>query len=306
MEKPGVSADKLADDFIELSDDLSYARTFYPGSGTEQYLNRLMARFQSHLYKHRSRRKKGVIEFWKTDFPLLIYRERRTLLFAVLFFVAACLLGWFSAGRDGNFLRLILGDAYVNMTIDNIEKGTPMGVYASSDAWEMFWRITINNVRVSLIAFVFGILFSAGTLWVLLQNGVMLGAFQYFFYDRGILLHSALSVWAHGTFEITAIVIAGGAGLIMGNSFLFPGTYTRTDSFMAGALKGIKIVAGLIPFFIVAGAIESYVTRYADSHPWVGLIAILLSLSGIIAYFVWYPHLVNLKYYGENRTEPET
>ncbi len=295
MEQPEKRADQLADDFIELSDDLAYARTFYPGSATEHYLNRLMARFQTRVYRHRSHRQKGILEFWKTEFPRLLYRERKTLLFAFCFFVAAVILGGFSAGRDEGFIRLILGDEYVNRTIDNIDKGTPMGIYASMGAWEMFWAITINNVQVSFVAFVFGILFSAGTLWVLLQNGVMIGAFHYFFYTRGLLLHSSLSVWAHGTFEITAIVVAGGAGLVMGNSFLFPGTYTRGESFRAGALKGIRIIVGLLPFFVTAGLIESYITRYADTHPWVGGIAILLSLTGVIVYFLWYPYYITHK-----------
>ena len=98
-----------------------------------------------------------------------------------------------------------------------------MGVYGSLGEWEMFLFITFNNIKVAFIAFAFGIFFSAGTLWVLFSNGIMLGAFQYFFYERGLLLHSALSVWAHGTFEITSIIIAGAAGLVMGNSFCFRG-----------------------------------------------------------------------------------
>ena len=82
-----------------------------------------------------------------------------------------------------------------------------------------------EQFRVSFIAFAFGLFFSAGTLWILFSNGMMIGAFEYFFYKYGLLAHSVMSVWAHGTFEITSVIIAGAAGLIMGNSFLFPGTY---------------------------------------------------------------------------------
>ena len=102
-----------------------------------------------------------------------------------------------------------------------------------------------------------------------------------------------MSVWAHGTFEITSIIIAGGAGLVMGNSFLFPGTYKRSYSFRNGALRGIKIVTGLIPFFIIAGWIESFITRYADTYPVVGAAAIILSLGGVIGYFVVYPYYLH-------------
>ena len=58
----------------------------------------------------------------------------------------------------------------------------------------------------------------------------MLGSFQWWFKAKGLLLTSILAVWIHGAFEISAIVIAGGAGITLGNGILFPGTYTRVQS----------------------------------------------------------------------------
>lgn len=291
MEKVNhLDADTLASNYVILSDDLSYAKTFYPGSEVVKYLNQLISIYQINIYGQDQSEKKGIIAFWMHEFPLLLYRERRTLLFALLFFLFSALIGVFSTSKDDTFVRLILGDAYVDQTLNNIANGTPMGVYSSSDEGNMFFMITANNIKVSFIAFVFGILFSVGTLWMLFANGIMLGAFQYFFFQQGLLLHSAMSVWAHGTFEITSIIIAGGAGLVMGNSFLFPGTYKRSYSFRQGALRGIKIVTGLIPFFIIAGWIESFITRHADAYPVVGAAAIILSLGGVIGYFVLYPY----------------
>lgn len=291
MEKVShLDAGTLASNYVILSDDLSYAKTFYPGSEVVKYLNQLISVYQINIYGQDQSEKKGIIAFWVREFPLLLYRERRTLLFALLFFLFAALIGVFSTSKDDSFVRLILGDAYVDQTLNNIANGTPMGVYSSYDEGNMFFMITVNNIKVSFIVFVFGILFSVGTLWMLFTNGIMLGAFQYFFFQQGLLLHSAMSVWAHGTFEITSIIIAGGAGLVMGNSLLFPGTYKRSYSFRQGALKGIKIVAGLIPFFVIAGWIESFITRHADTYPVVGAVAIILSLGGVIGYFVLYPY----------------
>ena len=291
MEKVNhLDADTLASNYVILSDDLSYAKTFYPGSDVVKYLNQLIAVYQINIYGQDQSEKKGIIAFWMHEFPLLLYRERRTWVFALLFFLFSALIGVFSTSKDDTFVRLILGDAYVDQTLNNIANGTPMGVYSSSDEGNMFFMITANNIKVSFIAFVFGILFSVGTLWMLFANGIMLGAFQYFFFQQGLLLHSVMSVWAHGTFEITSIIIAGGAGLVMGNSFLFPGTYKRSYSFRQGALRGIKIVTGLIPFFIIACWIESFITRHADAYPVVGAAAILLSLGGVIGYFVLYPY----------------
>ena len=285
-----LDTDTLASNYVILSDDLSYAKTFYPGSDVVKYLNQLISVYQINIYGQERSEKKGILSFWVREFPLLLYRERRTLLFAFLFLLFAALIGIFSTAKDDTFVRLILGDAYVDKTLENIENGTPMGIYSSSNEVDMFFMITANNIKVAFVAFVFGIFFSAGTLWILFSNGVMLGAFQYFFFQHGLLLHSVMSVWAHGTVEITSIIIAGGAGLVMGNSFLFPGTYKRSYSFRNGALRGIKIVTGLIPFFIIAGWIESFITRYADTYPVVGAVAIILSLGGVIGYFVVYPY----------------
>ncbi len=296
MERPEqIDSDTLAANYMELTADLAYARTFYPGSDTQRYLNHLIAGYHANINSHKSQRKTSLFSFWINDFPGLMAQERRTMLFVLCFFVLACMIGAFSARYDDSFVRLILGDAYVNRTLDNITAGKPMDIYNSSGEWDMFFRITINNIRVSFLAFVFGVFCSVGTLWVLLQNGIMLGSFQYLFYGKGLLLHSALSVWAHGTFEITSVIIAGGAGIIVGNSFLFPGTYKRLQSFQIGALKGIKIVIGLIPFFIIAGAIESFVTRHAEAYPFVGACVIVLSLIGVVGYFIIYPYKMRIK-----------
>ena len=287
--RESLDVETVAANFVELSDDLAYARTFYPGSDVERYLNALAGTYQASIHA-RPLERKPLWRFWTDEYPGLVARHGRTLAFALVFFVSAVGIGFFSAAHDADFVRLILGDHYVNMTIENIEAGKPMGVYNDSDAWTMFISITLNNIKVAFVAFAFGLLFSAGTLWVLFANGVMLGAFQYFFYDYGLLFHSMLSVWAHGTFEITSIAIAGGAGLVMGNAFLFPGTYPRLYSFRRGAADGLKLVAGLVPFFVVAGFIESFVTRYADAFPAVGAVAIVLSAIGVVCYFVVLPY----------------
>ena len=119
----------------------------------------------------------------------------------------------------------------------------------------------------------------------------MVGAFQYFFHQQGVLQESLLTIWVHGTLEISAIIIAGAAGFVLGNSFLFPGTYSRGESFRRGARLGLKIVVGLVPIFIIAGFLESFVTRHALSIPsYASLAIIALSLAFIIYYFIILPY----------------
>jgi len=170
-----------------------------------------------------------------------------------------------------------------------------MAVYKAHSEMRMFLGITLNNVLVSFTAFGFGILASFGTAYILLINGIMLGAFQYFFYEYDLLFTSALTIWIHGTLEIAAIVISGGAGITMGNALLFPGTYPRLYALRQGALRGTKIVIGLVPVFILAGFLESFVTRLTEAPIVFKLFIILGSAASLVYYFGIYPHLLRKK-----------
>lgn len=287
-ENPTNDPDELTARFITLTDDLSYARTFYPGSSVLQYLNGLTAHVHGKLYSNRKEDAGRIRAFWVHELPLVFFKARFYLLYAFLFFMVAFFIGTISAANDETFARLILGDSYVNQTLENISKGDPLAIYKSQSSADMFLGITINNIGVSFKAFAFGLIYSVGTIFILVQNGIMLGAFQYFFFEKGLLLESVLKIWIHGTLEISAIVIAGAAGLAMGNSLLFPGTFSRIESFKSGAKQGLKMVIGLVPVFIAAGFLESFVTRLT-LPVWMGAGIILVSATFIIWYFIIYP-----------------
>ena len=279
-----ANPDTLVELFIELTDDLSYARTFYPDSKTTHYLNGLTMHVHQNIYKNKKEEKGRIVTYWKKELPNLFYRYRHPLCYAAIIFMVAISIGALSAANDAGFVRLILGDAYVNMTLDNINRGDPMAVYKTMSQGSMFFMITLNNIKVSFYAFTAGLVFSFGSGLVLLYNGVMLGAFHYLFYEAGLLGQSVRTIWIHGALEISAIVIAGGAGLVIGNSFLFPGTYTRLESFQRGARDGMKIVIGLVPLFVVAGFLEGFVTRYTAMPLWLSL----LIIGGSFTFIFWY------------------
>jgi uncharacterized membrane protein SpoIIM required for sporulation len=159
----------------------------------------------------------------------------------------------------------------------------------------MFLGITINNIRVAMFAFVFGMFFSIGTLYIMMQNGIMLGSFLYFFYDKGLLWESSRTIWIHGTIEISVIIIAGCAGLVLGNGLLFPKTYTRLTSFKRSTKAGLKIMVSTIPFFVVAGFLEGFVTRHTEMPDWLAILIIAISLFAIIYYYIVYPTKLNNK-----------
>ena len=190
-----------------------------------------------------------------------------------------------------------MGDAYVNMTNENIAKGDPFGVYKQSNEFMMFLQIGSNNIFVALYTFVLGILFSFGSIVSLFRNGIMLGSFQYFFFSKGLGFQSVLVIWIHGTLEISAIVLAGAAGLVLGNSLLFPKTYTRMASVLKGAKDGLKIVIGLIPIFIVAAFFESFVTRHTEMPLWLSALILLSSA----AFIIWYVFIYPIKIYNNKQ-----
>ena len=281
--------DKLAELFIQLTDDLSYSKTFYPQSKTTQYLNSLTSKLHQSVYKNKKEKRSRIISFWKYELPEIFFARRKELLISFVVFFVAIVIGVVSSEGDTGFVRLILGDSYVNMTQENIKNDDPLAVYKQMNGVDMFMGITFNNIRVSFYAFMAGLLLSVGTILLLLYNGIMLGTFHHLFYTQDLLFKSLSIVWIHGTLEISSIIIAGAAGLILGNSILFPKTYSRRQSFLISAKDGVKIIIGLIPLFIVAGFLESFVTRFTQMPIFINLTIILSSLLFIIWYVIIYP-----------------
>jgi len=289
---PTSDPDELADRFIQITDDLAYAKTFYPKSKTTLYLNGLAAGLHQSIYKNKTEKGNRFIKFWKYELPLLFKTHQKQLLYSFIFFLIFSAVGVLSAKYDENFVRLILGDQYVDMTNANIAKGDPFGVYKQQGEFVMFLQIAANNIYVAFINFVSGIAFSIGSVYFLFQNSVMLGSFEYYFFSKGLGASSILVIWIHGTLEMSSFIIAGAAGLVLGNSFLFPKTYNRMVSLRKGAKDGMKMTVGLVPIFLTAAFFESFVTRHTEMPVWLSIGILALSLIFIVWYVIIYPNLL--------------
>ncbi len=289
QEEPTEDPDEMAERFTSLLDDLAYAKTFYSHSKVTHFINGLAAGIFQRIYRDHQGDKGRFRNFFHYQLPLIIRKHHRVFLFAFCYFLLFCIIGAFSAAHDETFVRGVMGDEYVNMTERNIEKGDPFGVYKSENEWMMWLELAYNNIRVAMLCFVMGIAFSAGSLWVMLKNGIMLGSFQYFFYSKGLGWASVLVIWIHGTLEISSLIIAGAAGMIMGNSLLFPGTHSRIDSLKRGAKDGLKITVTLVPIIILAAFLESFVTRHTTMPMALSIAILATSAAFIIWYFVIYP-----------------
>ena len=289
--------DELSSLYIQLINDLSFAQTYYPKSKIVTYLNDMAARVYQKIYKTRRMEKNRLVHFFKTEVPLLCFGYRRYIFYAFILFFLSVAIGVISAANDTDFVRLIMGDGYVNMTMENIDKGNPVAVYKSGSNWGSFIGITLNNLYVGARCYFYGISAGILTFQIAFSNGVMLGAFQYMFYDQDVFWESVRGIWIHGAMEIFGIVIETAAGFILGASLLFPRTLSRLDSLKIGFQASFKIYLSTWAFTIAAGFLEGFITRYSVDMPiWASSLIILSTLALISWYYILYPIVVHKKH----------
>ncbi len=278
--------------YLDITSDLAFAQSHYPKAEITRYLNELSIKIHNDIYKEKHEHWGRLITFWTREVPEVLWRERKYILMSLAIFLISIAIGVLSTLHDESFTKLVMGDSYVEMTLENIEKGKPMNVYAMGSESESFVGIMFNNVQVSFLAFIFGIFTSIAVGYFLFSNGLMVGTFFTFLYQQGVLAQSWTAVMLHGTLELTAIVIAGGAGIAFGNGWLFPGTYKRTTALMRSAKRGLKIIVGTVPVFIVAAFIEGFFTRHFEWHFSTKIALISISAAFVVFYYIIYPYWI--------------
>lgn len=290
--------ERLSDLFVQLNNDLAYAQTYYPKSKVNVYLNALTSNAYLKVVKPKTTYG-SIVAFWQTEVPLIAYTYRKYIYFTFLVFLALFGIGILSSLYDESFIRSILGDSYVDTTMENIAKGDPAAVYTNATSLGdlgSFLGITINNIRVGLLLYITGIFLGIGTLKILLSNTIMLGSFLAMFYKAGVLAKSMSAIWIHGAMEIFGMVIEASAGLLLGLGWLFPGNLTRKQAFLVTGKSSLMLVISTIPFTIAAGLLEGFVTQLYNEMPyWLALIIIFSTLGFISFYYLVYPILVYRK-----------
>ncbi len=288
--------DELSDVFIQVTDDLSHSRSQYPNRSVRVYLNDLASKIFDKLGK-RKKLDFGVIkDFYTIEVPQLMYLARREMLISFVIFILSMGIGIYSSIQNPEFASIVLGESYVQMTQENISKGEAMDVYTGGSGMEGFLRILENNARIDIMMLGVGVFFSFGAIWVLVRNGIMVGVFQFFFFQNGGFKDSLLTIWLHGTIEITTIALMGGVALLAGKGLLFPGTYTRYQSFRLSAGNAGKLLLMVLPFTFIAAVIEGFITRMTHLPDFLKGVFILISLALVVIYFFVYPRLVHKKH----------
>lgn len=242
------------------SSHLAYLYTHHPRHEATAHLNKLVARSHNLLYRDQWNSTDSLRSFFRRGFVQMLHIRSRFIAAAGLLLLIGFLSGFIAVWTDPLHLPAIVPPEYAG--VDPSKIGADGGEVQSS---VMSASIMTNNIRVAVLAFASGITLGIGTLYLLVYNGILIGALAALFHRAG----EGYAFWAHilphGVIELTAIFIAGGAGLYMGYVILVPGPFTRKFRFVTAAKESALLLLGTIPLFVIAGVIEGYITPAAFS-----------------------------------------
>jgi len=247
------------DEFLDLyqraSAHLSQLRSTTPDAALDARLTHIVAEAHHALYGQRKADRKQFFRFFSETFPAAVWHIRRQILAAaILFFAPALIISvWIGVSDSAqDTIPPALAETYVNEDFESY--------YSSEAAAEFATTVFINNIWVSFLAFAVGIAFCVGTGYVLIANGVALGTAGGLFAASGELPKFFGLILPHGLLELTAIVVAGGAGFVLGWTVIDPGDRTRADALADEGRRSVVVVMGLILVFLAAAIIEGFVT----------------------------------------------
>ncbi len=255
---PG-EVDLLVADYQRASAHLSHARTAYDDPGLSARLNALVAEANGVIYGRRAKALTTMRRFFALTFPGAVWHARRFVLVSLLctLLPAIAVGAWIGTSEDALDASApqSVRDAYLEEDFEAYYSSEPAGQFAT--------EVTFNNIQVSLMAFAAGIFLCLGAAALLAFNGVNVGFAAGLFVAAGQAPKFFGLILPHGLLELTAVIVAGAAGIQMGWALIAPGDRTRTDAVAEEGRRSVAIVLGLILAFVVAGAIEGFITGTA-------------------------------------------
>ncbi|MFH0823017.1 MAG: stage II sporulation protein M [Pseudomonadota bacterium] len=220
------------------------------------YLTGLIVRMHGVIYRKRTVGPAAIGRFMLKDFPDAVLEAAPFVLTAAAIFGIFGVVGFLLGLYDSGFIELLLP----NRIIDRVESGEVWfdGLYAAAPLSSS--RLMTHNVSVTFLLVALGITFGIGTLYLLALNGLLIGTAAALCHAHGLSLEFWSFVLPHGTLELTAVQLAGAAGLIIGHALIDPGRYKRSE-YLAhrGPLAG-KLAMGCVPLLIAAGIIEAFLS----------------------------------------------
>ncbi|NJN11575.1 MAG: stage II sporulation protein M [Richelia sp. RM1_1_1] len=249
---------ELASLYRSVTADLARARTQNLGNTTIQNLQTLTTRAYTQIYQG-SRRQEwlGAANFYRWGLPAIVRQTSPYIIFATALFLLGALVAWWYAWQDPTFMSLIVPPNIISKVRDDGElwMGSIVGVEPLASS-----GITINNLRVSFGAVAGGITAGLFTVYLMVFNGLLIGAVATLVGQNNLAYPFWAFVFPHGSLELPAIFLAGGAGLLIGKAILFPGKYRRLDAIKFHSSQAVQLVFGIVPMLIIAGIIEGFLS----------------------------------------------
>lgn len=244
--------------YRRVTSDLAVARRDYPQDRCVIYLNELVSRAHSTVYQTSPLKRGSLLAFLRFGFPTVFRENLYFIGVAFLMFALAFAGAYVSALIAPEFAENLVSEDYVNHIK---ELGQDKWNSTSAEDRNIFASfVMMNNIMVAFKAFAWGIMFMIGTVYILVFNGLYIGAIAGLCHVHGV----ALTLWSfvspHGYIELTTIFIAGGAGMKLGHSLIAPTTLTRKQTLVNGAKTAIKLLAGCVFLLVIAGIIEGFVS----------------------------------------------
>ena len=237
--------------------DLAHARRRFPGDPVVARLESLVARARPIVY-HTSSPTGTLREFVSRGYWRRVRERPVLLLVAVLCLAGPALLAGYWAWRDPGRASGLAPDAYQSVT-EPRRAGQDLGVSVSDQA-DLAAHIFTNNIQVTMLAFAGGMLFGLGTLYVLLYNGMLLGAVAGLAVNAGNGRPFFELVTAHGVLELSCIAVGGVAGLRLASALVDPGNRPRGVALREEARAAAELVLGTAFWLVVAGLVEGFLT----------------------------------------------
>ncbi|MGF1596475.1 MAG: stage II sporulation protein M [Acidimicrobiales bacterium] len=248
------------DEFVDLyqraSSQLSFARNHYDDPALTAELTALVAGANSALYRRTASPAAIIRRFFAVSFPAAVWHIRRAVAVAALAtLVPVAVVGLWLAGNEEALAYAgpeAQRAAYVDEDFEAYYSSAPAGQFAT--------EVLVNNIQVSFLAYAAGILLGVGSVFILAYNGANLGVALALFIVAGEQPKFWGLILPHGLLELSAVILAGAAGMAMGWSLVSPGDQGRGEAFTDAARRSVVVVLGLVLAFVTAGLIEGFVT----------------------------------------------
>jgi len=248
--------DELVEKYQRVSSHLSHARVAYADAGLTARLTRLVSQANGVIYASRSRTMRAVADFFAWRFPAAVWQSGRFVaVSAALLLVPALAVGTWLATSD----EALEASAPEAVRAAYLEEDFE-DYYSSEPATQFATEVTVNNIQVAITAFASGVMLCLPAAFIMVFNGANLGFAGGLFAEAGELGKFFGLILPHGLLELSAVVVAGAAGLRLGWSVIAPGDRTRGQALGDEARRAGVIALGLVLAFAVAGLIEGFIT----------------------------------------------